>query len=89
MSSGGRNVPADYEPPAGAEEGYEDHLEAQAAAYMRDNGISDGVLFHTGTYTCGACDETLPEMLPRNSELHIYYYDRSGKLQYRNYVSSN
>lgn len=86
MSSGGRNVPEDYVPPAGAIEGYEAHLEAQSAAYMRDNGISEGVLFHTGTYTCLACDGTLPDMLPRNSELHIYYYDSSGELQYRNYV---
>jgi hypothetical protein len=56
---------------------------------MRDNGISEGALFHTGDWTCPVCDRTLPDMLPDNSELHVYYYDKNGELQYRNFLSRN
>ena len=90
MSSGGRNVPEGYVPPdADIPPGYEAHLEPQVAAYMHDTGIIEGVLFHTGTWTCPVCDNILPDMLPDNSELHVQYYNESGQLQYRHYLSRN
>ncbi|MFB7949081.1 polymorphic toxin-type HINT domain-containing protein [Kitasatospora phosalacinea] len=72
MVSGERNLPAGYKAPPGAGMNF-DHLEAQAASFMRENRLSEGTLYHTGDWNCSTCRSTLADMLPSKSSLTVYY----------------
>ena len=47
-------------------------MEGKSAIYMRENGITQGTIYHNNTNgTCGFCDNMLPTMLPENSVLNV------------------
>ncbi|MCM2494318.1 DddA-like double-stranded DNA deaminase toxin [Burkholderia glumae] len=48
------------------------HVEGQSALFMRDNGISDGLVFHNNPEgTCGFCVNMTETLLPENSKLTV------------------
>ena len=54
------------------------HVEAQAAALMRDGGIQNATLYVNNTPCPGimGCDQMLPHMLPEDAELTVYFKDQ-------------
>ncbi|MGI5291126.1 RHS repeat-associated core domain-containing protein [Nonomuraea polychroma] len=85
LVSGGRNLPIDYVAPPGATKNG-DHIEAQAAAIMRERGLKDGTLYLTGDWICPMCRDTIPDMLPSKSSLTIYYR-KNGEVHGVTYLS--
>ena len=48
------------------------HVEGKAAIYMRENGISNGTVYHNNTDgTCPYCDKMLPTLLEEGSSLTV------------------
>lgn len=48
------------------------HVEGKAAVYMRENGITEGTVYHNNTNgTCGYCNSGLPVLLPEGSTLTV------------------
>ncbi|MFJ2099371.1 polymorphic toxin-type HINT domain-containing protein [Streptomyces anulatus] len=67
-----------FVPPAGAKDGWQTHVEAQAAVLMHRLGASEGRLMisHPGG-SCYTCSSTLADMLPTNSTLTVrFQHDR-------------
>ncbi|WP_374222731.1 DddA-like double-stranded DNA deaminase toxin [Streptomyces spinoverrucosus] len=85
MVSGRRNLPDDYVDPPGATKNG-DHLEAQVATLMRERGLKEGTLYHTGDWTCPMCASTLQDMLPSKSSLTVFYR-KNGEIFGETYLS--
>lgn len=48
------------------------HVEQKAALYMRENNITDAVLYHNNTNgTCGFCDKMTGTFLPEGTTLTV------------------
>ena len=48
------------------------HAEGKAAVYMRENGITEGTIFHNNPNgTCNYCDKGLATLLPEGSTLNV------------------
>ncbi|MFI2487394.1 RHS repeat-associated core domain-containing protein [Promicromonospora kroppenstedtii] len=87
LSSGARNVHPSVagSPAPGTRAGFGHHLEAQAAALMRQNpGMQNATLYvhfrDVGTVrqVCGACDGSLEDMLPAGTSLTVVFKDAAG-----------
>ncbi|MFE0452959.1 RHS repeat-associated core domain-containing protein [Streptomyces sp. NPDC058914] len=85
LISGNRNLPEGYVPPPGVTKN-EDHLEAQVTAIMRERGLKEGTLYHTGNWTCPMCAGTLRDMLPSKSSLTVFY-KKDGEIYGETYLS--
>lgn len=48
------------------------HAEGKAATYMRENGLTKGIIFHNNPNgTCNYCDKGLATLLPENATLEV------------------
>ncbi|HEU5028754.1 MAG TPA: RHS repeat-associated core domain-containing protein [Spirillospora sp.] len=89
LSSGGRNInpSVDGSPAPGTKTGYKHHLEAQAAAIMRQNpGMRNATLYihfrdpSAAREVCGACDGSLRDMLPKGASLTVVFKRSDGSI---------
>nr|WP_237535682.1 polymorphic toxin-type HINT domain-containing protein [Streptomyces sp. SID3343] len=81
LNSGRSNLSPDHVRPPGALNGFESHLEVQAAAEMRRLNAQRADLYISGDYICGPCSQTLSQMLPRGSELNVTLRTKSGSIK--------
>ncbi|MBT2487493.1 hypothetical protein J7E96_02850 [Streptomyces sp. ISL-96] len=90
LSSGFRNMHPDVANnlPPGFENGFEHHLEAQAAGLMRNWGVNDADLFISGDYICSVCARTLPDMLPEGATPRVTF-GRAGGFLTREFASNS
>jgi hypothetical protein len=47
------------------------HVEGDAAAYMRQHGITSGTLYINNPEICSSCNKLLPRMLAEGSSLTV------------------
>lgn len=89
LSSGGRNIHSSIagNPAPGTKAGYGHHLEAQAAALMRQNpGMRNSTLYinfrdpNAAREVCWACDGTLADMLPEGASLTVVFRQLDGSI---------
>jgi hypothetical protein len=67
-----------------------DHVEAHAAATMRQEGLSNGELWinnPSGPFSGPlGCDKQLPYMLPENAKITVYYPDGNNGWKNKTYT---
>ncbi|MFE7566110.1 DNRLRE domain-containing protein [Streptomyces sp. NPDC057539] len=89
LSSGGRNIhpSVDGNAAPGTRSGFKHHLEAQAAALMRQNpGMRNSTLYihfrdpDAVREVCGACARTLEDMLPSGASLTVIFRQLDGAI---------
>ncbi|QYX81017.1 polymorphic toxin-type HINT domain-containing protein [Streptomyces akebiae] len=89
LSSGGRNIHPGIagNPAPGTKAGYAHHLEAQAAALMRQNpGMRNSTLYinfrdpNAAREVCWACNGTLEDMLPTGASLTVVFRQLDGSI---------
>jgi RHS repeat-associated protein len=96
LSSGARNINPRVagSPAPGTVPGFEHHLEAQAAALMRQGGIQEATLYinfvsdAAKRQVCGACNRTLADMLPEGASLTVVFRDAAGAIVRSPYIGN-
>ncbi|GIF76123.1 polymorphic toxin-type HINT domain-containing protein [Asanoa siamensis] len=89
LSSGNRNIHPSVagSPAPHTKAGFKHHLEAQVAAMMRQNpAMRKATLYihfrgdDIKREVCGACDDTLRDMLPEGAELTVVFRQKDGSI---------
>lgn len=89
LSSGGANIHSRIKgnPAPHTKPGFKHHLEGQAAALMRQNpGVRNATLYihfrdpNAKREVCGACHDTLEDMLPPGASLTVVYRKADGSI---------
>ncbi|MFE8017025.1 ricin-type beta-trefoil lectin domain protein [Streptomyces antibioticus] len=87
LLSGGRRHAGhpNYVPPPGVTRNG-DHIEAQAAAIMRDRKIGRAEVYLSNDGPCSMCEESVSDMLPSKSSLTVWWR-QGGEVYGRTYLS--